>query len=122
MPRETRRSAKSPASIARENALRQKLHSHKPTADELLASGDYEETTMEDYHQLMRLFAKLKQARHEAGLSLADVSKRSGLDRAAISRLENGSQTNPTIATLGRYARALGMELVFRCAKLAPKG
>ena len=45
------------------------------------------------------------------GLSLTDLSERSGLTRAAISRLENGWNLNPTLETLFRYAEALGVDL-----------
>ena len=55
----------------------------------------------------------LKAERERQGLSLSDVSERSGLDPAAISRLENGKQANPTIDTILRYADALGKELVW---------
>ena len=46
------------------------------------------------------------------GLLLAVVSKRTGIDHATLSRLENGRQPNPTIDTLWRYARAIGRSLV----------
>jgi transcriptional regulator with XRE-family HTH domain len=51
---------------------------------------------------------QLKHQRDERGLSLTDVSKRSGLDRALLSRLENGKVLNPKMATLWRYADAIG--------------
>jgi len=41
------------------------------------------------------------------------VAKRSGMDRAAISRLENGVYLNPTLDTLYRYAEAIGAEIAF---------
>ena len=66
--------------------------------------------------------AQLRTARQRAGLSLAEVSKRSGLDRAAISRLENGMRDNPTLATLGRYAHALGLRILVSLAKAPPSG
>ena len=44
-------------------------------------------------------------------MSLTDASERSGLTRAAISRLENGWNLNPTLETLFRYAEALGVDL-----------
>ena len=47
-----------------------------------------------------------------AGLTLAVVSKRTGIDQATLSRLENGRQPNPTIDSLWRYARAIGRSLV----------
>jgi len=55
----------------------------------------------------------LTRARKKAGMSLAAVSELSGIDRAALSRLENGRQSNPTVSTLYRYAAALGKELVW---------
>lgn len=55
--------------------------------------------------------ASLRDERERRGLSLADVAERSGLDRALISRLENGKVPNPTVATLDRYAAALGKRL-----------
>ena len=50
--------------------------------------------------------------RQAAGLTLAVVSKRTGIDQATLSHLENGRQPNPTIDTLWRYARAVGRSLV----------
>ncbi|NQT39918.1 MAG: helix-turn-helix transcriptional regulator [Planctomycetes bacterium] len=55
----------------------------------------------------------LKKQREQTGLSLADVAQRSGMDRAAISRLENGVQVNPTVDTLYRYASAIGAQIGF---------
>jgi transcriptional regulator with XRE-family HTH domain len=44
-------------------------------------------------------------------LSLEALALRSKIDKAALSRLEAGKQSNPTIATLLRYARALDLRL-----------
>jgi hypothetical protein len=55
---------------------------------------------------------KLKRERKAQGLSLSDVEKRSGIGRAALSRLENETELNPTVVTLSRYAEALGKEVV----------
>jgi DNA-binding XRE family transcriptional regulator len=60
---------------------------------------------------LEHVMQQLRAERERQGLSLADVSQRSGIDRAALCRLESGRHANPTIATLMRYARALGKEL-----------
>jgi transcriptional regulator with XRE-family HTH domain len=46
-------------------------------------------------------------------LSLADVSERSGIDRAAIHKLENGLNKNPTMSALTRYADALGVRIAW---------
>ena len=56
--------------------------------------------------------SKLKKGRAAAGLTLAAVSQRTGMDQATLSRLENGRRPNPTVATLWRYARAIGRQLV----------
>jgi len=53
----------------------------------------------------------LRDERLTRGISLEELAMRSKLDKAALSRLEAGKQANPTIATLMRYARALGMRL-----------
>ena len=58
-----------------------------------------------------RTITALKAERQRLGLSLADVEARSDLKRSAISRLENDSNTNPTLLTLYRYAGALGVRL-----------
>jgi transcriptional regulator with XRE-family HTH domain len=42
------------------------------------------------------------------------MAERTGMDRAMISRLENGQVDNPTIATVSRYARALGKRVEVR--------
>ncbi len=54
----------------------------------------------------------LKLQRQAQGLSLSDVEKRTGISRAALSRLENETELNPTVVTLTRYAEALGKEVV----------
>jgi DNA-binding XRE family transcriptional regulator len=53
----------------------------------------------------------LKAERERLGLSLAQVAERTGIERPNLSRLENEAESNPTIATLIRYADALGKDL-----------
>jgi DNA-binding XRE family transcriptional regulator len=94
--------------------IRDRFQRERPGPDELLASGDATEFVSQgEYLHLLSLLAALKQRRESLGLSLADVAERTGMDRAAISRLENGVQLNPTVDTLYRYATALGAELGF---------
>jgi ribosome-binding protein aMBF1 (putative translation factor) len=57
------------------------------------------------------LAATLKGERERRGLSLAEVSSRSGIDKAALSRFENAGNLNPQLDTLLRYAEAIGAEL-----------
>jgi DNA-binding Xre family transcriptional regulator len=55
--------------------------------------------------------AKLKVARMREGLSLADVSEKTGIERGNISKLENNVD-NIEINTLVRLADALGYDVV----------
>ena len=50
------------------------------------------------------------EARREEGLTQKDLSERSGITQADISRLENGN-ANPSIRTLQRLANAMGKTL-----------
>lgn len=52
----------------------------------------------------------LVKARKDAGLTQSELSKRTGISQADISRLENGSR-NPSIALLQRIAKALNATL-----------
>jgi predicted transcriptional regulator len=58
------------------------------------------------------LLAQLKAAREAKGLSLADITELTGMDPSALSKLETGQRTNPTMETLVRYAEAVGKRLV----------
>jgi ribosome-binding protein aMBF1 (putative translation factor) len=61
--------------------------------------------------ELAKVFSCLKAEREKQGLSLADMSERCGMAREVISRLESLQSPNPTIATIQRYATALGLEV-----------
>jgi transcriptional regulator with XRE-family HTH domain len=100
------------ADRARHGAIREEFQ-HGPTQEELEASGAYEGPIKSGaYFQVRMLIHELKQLRQAARLTLAAVSKRTGMDQATLSRLENGRQPNPTVDTLWRYARAVGRQLV----------
>jgi transcriptional regulator with XRE-family HTH domain len=60
------------------------------------------------YFVLREFVRQLKEARETGGMTLADVSSRTGLAVESLSRLETGAQTNPTWKTLGLYANAVG--------------
>jgi transcriptional regulator with XRE-family HTH domain len=51
----------------------------------------------------------LKARRQRRGLSLADLARLTGIAKPNLSRLENSIHSTPTLDTLERYARALGM-------------
>jgi len=61
---------------------------------------------------LRQVLTALREERQRQGLSLADIKERSGIDRAALSRLENDEDANPTLTTLERYAAAVGKQMV----------
>lgn len=54
------------------------------------------------------LFNQLRNARKQAGLSLADVADRAGMTKQAVLRIETGQNANPKIETLNRVAEAIG--------------
>src|SRR5438128_1847634 len=60
---------------------------------------------------ILSLLARFKAAREAQGLTLADVAERMGIDAPALSRLETGKMLNPTLATLHKWAEALGQKL-----------
>jgi ribosome-binding protein aMBF1 (putative translation factor) len=69
------------------------------------------------YDEMAPEFALLRQmlrARQKAGLSQADVADRMGTKAPAITRLESSlgnGKHSPSIATLQKYASAVGCEL-----------
>ena len=54
-------------------------------------------------------------ARAKAGLTQAEVAERMGTTQSAVARLESGSaKHSPSLATLQRYAQALGYRVEVR--------
>lgn len=61
---------------------------------------------------------EILKARAAAGLSQADVAARIGTTQSAVARLESpNGKHSPSIATLRRYASALGYRLQVRLVK-----
>ena len=67
------------------------------------------------------LLDEILKARAEAGLTQAELAERIGTTQSAIARMEtalaNGRKHSPTIATLRRYAAALGYRVQVRFVK-----
>jgi DNA-binding phage protein len=61
--------------------------------------------------QLHEAFTLLRAERRSQGISLAELRQRTGIERSALSRLENDPEANPTIVTLTRVADALGKQI-----------
>lgn len=110
---------------ARHQALRAKFQAERPTLEQLVASGEYNEPILLGaYWELAAIVESLRRERQRQGVSLGDVAKRSGIDKAGLSRLESGQNVNPTWNTLSRYAAALGKEvgLALRDISVPEKG
>src|SRR5207247_3433557 len=80
-----------PEQEAEERALRERLQKERPSLQDLVESADVAHVfTMGEYWELRKTFAALKVLREQQGLSISDMAERTGMDRAMISRLENG--------------------------------
>lgn len=90
---------------------------HKEVKSRALERPDVknEYDRLEEEFTLLDEFLK---ARSTAGLSQADIARRMGTTQSAIARLESGhGKPSPSIATLHKYARALGCRLDLRLVK-----
>ena len=71
--------------------------------------------------QEFELLDEILQARAAAGLTQAEVAARIGTTQSAVARLESAiGRHSPSIATLQRYASALGYRLQVRLVKEKP--
>jgi ribosome-binding protein aMBF1 (putative translation factor) len=81
----------------------------KPGLSELLSPQELADAA--PFYFVLRAYVQqLKEAREAAGLTLAELSARSGIAVESLSRLETGALTNPTWKTLGLYASAIGRQ------------
>src|SRR5271154_3973076 len=87
-----------PASEQRErlSEIAKRIAARRPTLEQLVASGEcsgpYPHGAFMDF---LVLLSELKAHREQQGLSLGDISRKTGLTPPAISKLEHG-RTNPT--------------------------
>ena len=104
-----RKSQPTPKETAKLRADRERYQREKPSPEQLLAEGGHKEfVALGELMFIHQVMGSLKKERERQGLTLADLSKRSGIDQGALSKLETGSHGNPTLATLYRIALALG--------------
>ncbi|MCA9199794.1 MAG: helix-turn-helix transcriptional regulator [Planctomycetales bacterium] len=75
------------------------------------ATRQVAERLLKERERVADLVAELKAAREAAGVSLSEMEERTGILKSALSRLENAKSPNPTLATLHRYAAAIGRQL-----------
>lgn len=85
-------------------------HSHR----EFLAKAATRKGFAEAYDALAleyHLANQMLKARSRAGLTQDAVAERMGTSKSAVSRLESAGKHAPSLATLKRYAQAVGCEL-----------
>ncbi len=106
---------RTPAARAEEARVREMLDREYRQTGSIATTG--EAATMGDLVAFCRFVMGRRRERERLGLSLNDVAERAKIDIAALSRLENGQQLNPTLNTLGRYARGLGKSLMLELSE-----
>ena len=119
-----------PDRTARDETIAKKYNS-KPSPRSLLQDGQIDRQACERAERVRaagpparpfrELIAALRAERERQGLSLADVAERTGMDRGAIHKLEIGLNSNPTHATLTRYASALGVQIEWHLKTIPQK-
>ena len=95
-----------PEEAAKYRKIREQVAEELP---DLIARHDQRVTALDQQAELVK---QLKTAREQRGLSLSDMTRLTGMDRSALSKLETGQRPNPTVDTLVRYAQAVGKRLV----------
>jgi DNA-binding XRE family transcriptional regulator len=106
MKRITRDQRLTPEAASKYNSIRKQVEEE---LQELISRHHQRSASLD---QVVELLAQLKTARETQGLSLADITELTGMDRSALSKLETGQRANPTVETLVRYANAVGKRLV----------
>jgi len=96
---------RTPEQRAEEEAIRRQ-HAGQPVRQRPAGTIHHQ-----SFAAILSLLAQFKTARESLGMTLADVSQRMGIDAPALSRLEAGKMLNPTVATLFKWAEALGQTL-----------
>jgi DNA-binding Xre family transcriptional regulator len=108
----TKSKSRSTQQLERERKLREKYQRERPSLSSLVKTGDYyPPVSQAEVLALMKFAARIKERRQQLHLSLAELAARTGIDKAALSRLENGQAENPTYSTLNRVAKALQKRL-----------
>lgn len=94
------------------------------THDEMLRDWMQDPAFVREYNALEQeftLFDELLRARKEAGLTQADVAERMDTQPSVVARLESGGGRNkhsPSVATLQKYARAVGCRLEIKMIRI----
>ena len=92
------------------------------THEELKSRALARDEVRAEFDKLEEEFAFLDEflkARAAAGVSQAEIAERMGTTQSAVARLESGrGKHSPSLATLRKYARALGYRVDLRLVKV----
>jgi DNA-binding XRE family transcriptional regulator len=114
MPDPKRRSdvVRTPERRAEHKAIREWYQTHCPDTRAFAGVDPFPaDVTLDGYVAGRQVVLLLAQHRAAAGLTLADVAARTGIDEATLGRLEEGAIGNPSIDLLVRYAIGVGKRL-----------
>ncbi len=110
MRRVHRQIERTPAQVAEEREVRERFSRERPGLEDLIASGEYDRPVRHgQVLNLLGFLGDLKAERLQQGLTLAAIAEVTGIDQPALSRLESGKNLNPKLATIWKYADALGV-------------
>lgn len=59
------------------------------------------------------ILEQIKYCRKHRGITLEELSNKTGISKAYLSRLENGGKINPSLIILEKIANVLQVELTF---------
>lgn len=94
------------------------------THDELIQAWKQDPAFMQEYaalEQEFSLFDELLRARKDAGLTQAEVAERMSTQPSVVARLEAGGgrqKHSPSLATLQKYAEAVGCRLEIKLVRI----
>lgn len=95
------------------------MATHEQIVKELMSRPNVRKEVERIEREEAGLLDTLLKARHEAGLTQAQVAERMGTQAPAVVRLERSLATgkhSPSIATLRKYVKACGKNLVLQVA------
>ncbi len=107
--RVTQTADRTPQQAAELRAVRSHYQATRPTIEQALAdAGESAALPLGAVVSLHQLLALLRTERERQQVTLAQLAERTGMDQAALSRLETGKADNPTLDTVFRVAAGLG--------------
>lgn len=105
-------SGKSLPLTAKQKQEHQRIHDELPKDASVRETSRRIRSDLQDRQcEFAEVVTALREAREIRGLSLQHVSDITGITKASLSLLENG-HGNPTMTTLRRIARAIGVEIL----------